>query len=100
MRNSCWDGKNLDSADHKSHISYPASGTMESGGPCPASHPVKIPQVMYEVMWDTRQFVDKALWPENPKEQPLVWSSGDKSEIPVATSIPLSPTDARNLGLA
>jgi hypothetical protein len=43
---SCWDGKNTDSPDHKSHVAYPASGTFESGGPCPASHPVKIPQVM------------------------------------------------------
>ena len=49
---SCWDGKNLDTPDHKAHISYPASGTFESGGACPATHPVKIPQVMYELMID------------------------------------------------
>jgi len=28
---SCWDGKNLDSPDHRSHVAYPASGTFESG---------------------------------------------------------------------
>jgi len=44
--NSCWDGKNLDSADHKSHVAYPSSGTFESTGPCPASHPVRLPQLM------------------------------------------------------
>jgi hypothetical protein len=49
---TCWDGKNLDSLDHKSHVAYPSSGTYESGGPCPATHPVKLPQLMYEVMWD------------------------------------------------
>ncbi len=43
---SCSDGKNLDSPDHKTHISYPSSGTFDSGGACPATHPVKIPQVM------------------------------------------------------
>jgi hypothetical protein len=46
---TCWDGKNLDSPDHKSHMAYPASGSFESTGPCPASHPVRMPQVMYEV---------------------------------------------------
>lgn len=35
---SCWDGLNLDSKDHKSHMAYPI-GTVESG-PCPADHPV------------------------------------------------------------
>ena len=49
---TCWDGENLDSADHKSHVAYPSSGTFESVGPCPASHPVRLPQLMYEVMWD------------------------------------------------
>lgn len=71
---TCWDGKNLDSPDHKSHIAYPASGTFESTGPCPASHPVRVPQVMYEVMWDTPKF--ESIWPKDGR-QPLVWSMGD-----------------------
>jgi hypothetical protein len=53
---TCWDGVNLDSPDHKSHIAYTTldSGDIDVGptGSCPASHPVVIPQVMYEVMWD------------------------------------------------
>lgn len=48
---TCWDGKNTDSPDHKSHVAYPSSGTFDNNGPCPSSHPVRIPQVMYEVMW-------------------------------------------------
>lgn len=32
---------------------------------------------MYEVMWDTREFNDKSLWPEDGS-QPFVWSTGDK----------------------
>lgn len=74
---TCWDGKNLDSADHQSHVAYPTSGTFESGGPCPASHPVKVPQLIYETIWDTRPFNSKDLWPEDGK-QPFVWSFGDK----------------------
>ncbi|KAK3352727.1 hypothetical protein B0T25DRAFT_456912 [Lasiosphaeria hispida] len=73
---TCWDGKNLDTADHSSHVAYPASGTFESGGACPATHPVKIPQLFFEVIWDTRAFNDKSLWPTDGS-QPFVWSYGD-----------------------
>jgi hypothetical protein len=44
---NCWDGKNLDSADHKSHMAY-SSGKTAS---CPADHPVKLPQVTFEPRW-------------------------------------------------
>jgi len=73
---TCWDGVNLDSPDHISHMSYPSTGTFESGGPCPASHPVRTSQVMFEVIWDTRQFNSKDDWPEDGS-QPFVWSFGD-----------------------
>jgi uncharacterized protein DUF1996 len=33
----CWDGQNLDSADHKSHMAYSEAGV------CPADHPVAVP---------------------------------------------------------
>jgi Domain of unknown function (DUF1996) len=36
---NCWDGVNLDSPDHISHMAYPA------GSRCPASHPVVLPRV-------------------------------------------------------
>ncbi|KAK3295368.1 uncharacterized protein B0H64DRAFT_145002 [Chaetomium fimeti] len=73
---TCWDGANLDTPNHSDHVAYPSSGTFESGGPCPASHPVPIPQLFYEVIWDTRQFNDRSLWPEDGS-QPFVWSYGD-----------------------
>ncbi|KAK4646762.1 uncharacterized protein QC763_0044720 [Podospora pseudopauciseta] len=73
---TCWDGKNLDAPDHKSHVAYPQTGSFESTGPCPSSHPVRLPQLMYEVMWDTQAFNDKSLWPEDGS-QPFVWSTGD-----------------------
>ena len=63
---TCWDGKNIDSDDHKSHVSYDLDGgefgkfypflkcelrinilTIWSykDGDCPESHPVKIPEI-------------------------------------------------------
>jgi len=51
-------------------------GTFESSGPCPASHPVRVPQLMYETIWDTKAFNNKDLWPEDGS-QPFVWSMND-----------------------
>jgi hypothetical protein len=45
-----------------------------SGNGCPASHPVRVPNVLYETYWDTAKFND--LWPTDG-EQPLVLSMGD-----------------------
>lgn len=73
---TCWDGKNLDSPNHMEHMAYPESGTFESGGPCPATHPVRMPQVLFEVVWDTSKFNNKADWPTDGS-QPFVWSFGD-----------------------
>jgi Domain of unknown function (DUF1996) len=41
----CWDGVNLDSPDHKSHMAY---GT---GNGCPVSHPVPIPEISIIAMF-------------------------------------------------
>ncbi|KAI0002802.1 hypothetical protein F4779DRAFT_602823 [Xylariaceae sp. FL0662B] len=76
---TCWDGKNLDSPNHQDHVSYPETGTFESGGSCPSTHPVKLPQLMLETVWDTRSFNNPADWPDDPNEQPFVWATGDKS---------------------
>jgi hypothetical protein len=46
----CWDGKNLDSADHKSHLS---ARVGDAGGRCPSTHPVPIPEITFTVRWDT-----------------------------------------------
>lgn len=84
----CWDGKTIDSPDHKSHVAYPSSGSFESTGPCPASHPVRLPQVMYEIMWDTREFNDKDLWPVDGSN-PFVYSTGDPY-VPFTSPHPLA----------
>lgn len=72
---TCWDGINLDSPDHMAHMSYPETGTFESNGSCPSTHPVRTAQVMYEVVWDTKPF-NNLTWPADGKN-PFVWSFGD-----------------------
>lgn len=37
---------------------------------------MKIPQLFFEVVWDTTKFNDKSLWPTDGS-QPFVWSYGD-----------------------
>ncbi|KAK4143922.1 uncharacterized protein C8A04DRAFT_36970 [Dichotomopilus funicola] len=76
---TCWDGVNLDTPNHHDHVSYPESGTFESGGPCPASHPVRLPQILLETVWDTSQFNNPNDWPEEEGAQPFVWSNGDST---------------------
>ena len=39
----CWDGVNVDSDDHSSHMAY------GSGGACPATHPVPVAQLQFSV---------------------------------------------------
>lgn len=41
----CWNGTDLDSPDHRSHMAYPSQGA------CPATHPVLLPQVTFQVRW-------------------------------------------------
>lgn len=61
----CWDGRNLDSANHKSHMAY-SSG---SDNRCSGTHPVKVPQITFEA-W----FHGVAGAPASS----LSWSSGDQ----------------------
>jgi len=56
---NCWDGTNLDSPDHKSHVTYAVGGNYGQGGNCPSTHPVRVPQIMYEIQWDLRQFTER-----------------------------------------
>ncbi|KAI2610082.1 uncharacterized protein GGS25DRAFT_244854 [Hypoxylon fragiforme] len=78
---TCWDGKNLDSPNHQDHVTYPTTGPanfLSLGGSCPSTHPVRIPQLMYEVVWDTTKFNDKSQWPEDGS-QPFYLSTGDNT---------------------
>ncbi|KAK3308781.1 uncharacterized protein B0T15DRAFT_118402 [Chaetomium strumarium] len=50
---SCWNGKDLDSPDHRSHVAYP---DLVLNGNCPEGFDVKIPGLFYETIWDTNAF--------------------------------------------
>ena len=52
----CWNGRDLDSADHKSHMAFPV------GGRCPASHPVAVPVVSYNVLYPVTASTDTRGW--------------------------------------
>jgi len=64
----CWDGINLDSPDHKSHMAYPS---RYNGGNCPSSHPVRLPGVFFEAFYAVDKF------PHGEGTQPFVLSNGD-----------------------
>lgn len=44
---SCWNGFDLDSHNHKSHLAYPESSGTAQGTVCPDSHPVPIIRVSF-----------------------------------------------------
>lgn len=44
---NCWDGENLDSPDHNSHMTY------DRGQPCPSTHLVQTPRVVMDVRYPT-----------------------------------------------
>lgn len=50
---SCWNGKDVNSTDHKSHMAYPFD---INGGACPSSHPVRTPTLLYETFWNVASF--------------------------------------------
>lgn len=59
----CWDGKNLDSTDHRSHMSYMQRD--ESTGwvsKCPASHPYALPV-----------YTNQAIYSVLPSDRPETW---------------------------
>jgi hypothetical protein len=41
----CWNGRDLDSTDHRSHMSYTVNGA------CPSTHPVAIPEITFNILY-------------------------------------------------
>jgi len=44
---TCWDGRSLDSADHRSHMAF----SPGIGSPCPSTHPVAVPRVEFLITY-------------------------------------------------
>lgn len=52
---SCWDGENLDTDNHKDHMAFPS---LIQDGVCPDTHPVYLPILFYETIWQTNAFAN------------------------------------------
>jgi hypothetical protein len=65
---NCWDGKNLDSPDHISHMSSPESYLNTATSPwsypwrCPSTHPVVLPNVSFNVHYPITDNAQVARW--------------------------------------
>lgn len=68
----CWDGKNLDSPDHKSHMAYPSRG-------CPSTHPVALPEISFNIVYKVAEANAPLRWRLSsdmyPADQPGGYSS-------------------------
>jgi uncharacterized protein DUF1996 len=50
----CWDGKHLDSEDHKSHLAYAKKGSpLSTYASCPPGYPVPLPKLTMKVVYPT-----------------------------------------------
>ena len=63
---SCWNGKDVTSDDHKSHMAYP---NLIDGGTCPEGYETRLPSLFYETIWNTYAFKGKS--------GQFIWSNGD-----------------------
>lgn len=50
---SCWNGKDLDSDNHTTHVAYPSEVKY---GKCPDGYPIKLPILFYETIYQTPLF--------------------------------------------
>ncbi len=54
---NCWNGTNLDSPDHRSHVAY-----SDNTGKCPSTHKYHIPQIGLLVYWTINQNAIDGHW--------------------------------------
>ena len=69
---SCWNNQTVDSPDHSSHMAYPVGPNFDNGK-CPASHPVKLVNIFYEVDYVMNTLLDES----GNFEGKLVLAQGD-----------------------
>ncbi|CAK7199240.1 hypothetical protein SEUCBS139899_001914 [Sporothrix eucalyptigena] len=53
---SCWNGVDVDSANHKDHVAYP---DLVMTGDCPDDFPVRLPSLFYETIWNTPAYIGR-----------------------------------------
>ena len=50
---SCWNGQDLDTADHKSHVAY---SSLIFDGSCPTGYKVRVPTLFFETIFWTPKY--------------------------------------------
>jgi len=50
---ACWDGRNLDSPDHRSHMAPPTGALVEGMRACPSDHPYNVPTITMQAFFTT-----------------------------------------------
>lgn len=68
----CWDGKNLDSPDHKSHMAYAQNG-------CPSTHPVPLSTIAFVVHYVVGPKDDTTRWRLSSDNYPTTKPGGYSS---------------------
>ena len=58
----CWDGVNLDSPDHKSHMAYVAWNNDLRKNMCPSSHPIQLPGLTEKIKYKVNEEGSTARW--------------------------------------
>lgn len=53
---SCWNGKDVDSTDHNTHVVYPS---LVIDGTCPEGYETRLVSLFYETIWNTYAFKDQ-----------------------------------------
>ncbi|KAJ7590217.1 WSC domain-containing protein [Mycena floridula] len=74
---SCWNGKDVDSPDHKSHVAF-LSGGPDSGSCKDPKFPIVLPRIFIEVYWASNTF-DSLRNQAMNSTQPFVYSYGDRT---------------------
>jgi hypothetical protein len=71
---SCWNGRDLDVPDHKSHMAYAVSDpTSPTGAGCPATHPVQLPTITEKIRYRVTESGSTAFWRLSSDNYP--WST-------------------------
>ena len=58
----CWDGVNLDSVDHKSHMAFTRWDGVNQKTFCPSSHPVQVPHLTQKLYYNIVETGATARW--------------------------------------
>ncbi|KAF8871764.1 hypothetical protein BD779DRAFT_1680126 [Infundibulicybe gibba] len=76
---SCWDGKNVDSPNHKSHVAYRSEGP-DRGSCNDPRFPLTLPRIFMEFYLDSGRWEKYRSQAKNPR-QPFVLSNGEQQDF-------------------